>query len=184
MIISITGKPCSGKGTVSKIICNNHNFEYICTGDIFRNFTKEFGFANILEFQQSEKVYDIDKLVDNKTIEIGKTRLKDNIVFDSRLAWHFIPKSYKVFVDVSWDEAANRLISANRSSEQVSNIIEAKNTLINRWEVENKRYSELYNINNLDLNNYDLVVSSDNKTPEEVAEEIYSNYLKFIKNSK
>ena len=32
MIITITGKPCSGKGTVSKEFCKKYNFEYIGTG--------------------------------------------------------------------------------------------------------------------------------------------------------
>ena len=36
-----------------------------------------------------------DKIVDDKTAELGKTSIDKNIVVDSRLAWHFIPKSYK-----------------------------------------------------------------------------------------
>ena len=33
MIITITGKPCSGKGTVSKLFCEKYDFKYICTGE-------------------------------------------------------------------------------------------------------------------------------------------------------
>ena len=180
MIITITGKPCSGKGTVGKLFSEKYNFEYMCTGDIFRHFTKEFGYDNILDFQtNNDKINEIDHMVDNKTTEIGKTRLSENIIFDSRLAWYFIPKSFKVFIDVDWQTAGERLLSANRSNEKVETIDEAIKTLKDRWQAENDRYIELYKTSNLDLSNYDLVISSNNKTPEEIVEEIYNFYIKF-----
>ncbi|MBE5741009.1 MAG: hypothetical protein E7351_00525 [Clostridiales bacterium] len=181
MIITITGKPCSGKGTVSKIFCQKYNFQYMCTGDMFRQFAKEYGFDNILDFQHDERVKIIDNLVDNRTIEIGKTRLDENIVLDSRLAWHFIPNSFKVFIDIDWETAGKRLISANRDSEKVSSLDEAITALKNRWHTENDRYQELYSTDNLNSKNYDFIIDSANLTPEEIAEKIYENYKKFIK---
>ncbi len=183
MIITITGKPCSGKGTVSKLFCKKYNFEYICTGDIFRDLAKQNGYDNILQFQLDYDIKKIDNLVDTKTTEIGKTRINENIIFDSRLAWHFIPQSFKVFIDVSWDIASQRLISANRENEKVSSVEESEQALINRWQIENERYLELYNTNNLNLKNYDLVINSDNKSPEEIVEIIYNSYKKLCKNT-
>jgi len=182
MIITITGKPCSGKGTVSKIFCKKYNFEYVCTGDMFRELAKSYGYDDILEFQKDEVCKNADEIVDNKTSELGKTSIDKNIVVDSRLAWHFIPKSYKVFIDIDWETAGERLINANRSNEQAKDITSAINKLKNRWQEENSRYLELYNTNNLNLNNYNLVISSKNKSPEEVADIIYENYLNHIKN--
>ena len=156
MIITITGKPCSGKGTASKLFCNKFHFEYIGTGNMFREFAKQYGYDSILEFQQkSDKIKDIDKLIDDKTTEIGKTRLNDNIVFDSRLAWHFIPNSFKVFIDVDDNIAAERLIGANRDTENAQTPEQAMQQLQERWQTENLRYQQIYNTNNLNLNNYD-----------------------------
>lgn len=184
MIITITGKPCSGKGTVSKILCEKFNFEYICTGDMFRNLAKQNGYASILEFQTNYKnIKEIDNIIDNQTIEIGKTRINDNIVFDSRLAWHFIPKSFKVFIDIDWQSAGERLLNANRDSEKVLDLNSAIKALQSRWETENARYMELYNTNNLDLNNYNYVISSKGLTPEQVANKIYEEYKKFMQNA-
>lgn len=184
MIITITGKPCSGKGTVSKLFAQKYNFEYICTGDMFRECAAKLGFASVLEFQQNYKdILSFDKQIDNQTAEIGKTRINENIIFDSRLAWHFIPNSFKVFIDIDWDTAAKRLLTANRSSEKVSDIQSAKQTLLDRWEEENSRYLKLYQTNNTNSNNYDLVISSSNLTPEEVAEKIYEEYKKFMQNA-
>ena len=183
MIITITGKPCSGKGTTSKLFCQKYNFEYIGTGNMFREFAKQYGYDNILEFQQkSDKIKDIDNEIDNKTIEIGKTRLNDNIVFDSRLAWFFIPNSFKVFIDIDDDTAASRLLNANRDTELAQDINQAKKQLQDRWLTENLRYQRIYNTDNLNLKNYDFVISSKNLTPEEIADKIYEEYLNFIKN--
>lgn len=180
MIITITGKPCSGKGAVSKILCERHNFEYVCTGNMMRDISKKLGFKSVLEFQLSEQVKSADKIVDGNIIEIGKTRLHENILIDSRLAWHFIPKSFKVFIDVDWNIAGERLLKANREHETSETLEEAVEILQQRWDVENKRYTSTYNTNNLDLSNYDFVVSSNNLSPEELAEVIYNEYLKFM----
>ena len=181
MIITITGKPCSGKGTAAKLFCEKYNFEYLCTGDMFRNFAQKFGYNNILTFQeQDSRIKEIDKLVDNQTIEIGKTKLNDNIVIDSRLAWHFIPNSFKVFINVSDTVAAQRLHEANRETEKTSTVEEAVQNLKTRWQIENERYLELYNTNNSNLNNYDYVIDSSNLIPEQIVEKIYENYINFV----
>ena len=180
MIITITGKPCSGKGTVSKQFCETYNFKYICTGDMFREFSKQLGYTDILSFQENNKhIKQIDKLVDDKTIEIGKTQINENIVIDSRLAWHFIPNSFKVFIDIDDQTAGERLLNANRETEKAKSLSEAIANLKTRWNVENKRYQELYNVNNLNLENYDFVINSSNLSPAEIIEKIYNAYLKF-----
>lgn len=183
MIITITGKPCSGKGTVAKELCSKFNFEYIGTGNMFREYAKQRGFDNILTFQEQDKeIKEIDKLIDNKIYELGKTRLNDNIVIDSRLAWHFIPNSFKVFIDIDETTAGERLLSSNRETEQASTLAEAIEKLNSRWKVENDRYQELYQIDNLNLKNYDFVINSKDLTPAEIVDDIYVEYQKFLKN--
>ena len=177
MIITITGKPCSGKGTVSKLFCDKHNFEYLCTGDMFRKISLEQS-KDITSIQETEDVKNIDKQVDTYIENLGKARLTDNIVIDSRLAWHFIPKSFKVFIDVDWQTAGERLVQANRESEQYSNKDEAIKALKHRWQIENDRYMELYSVNNLNPEQYDLYINSENKTPEEICDIIYKAYSK------
>lgn len=183
MIITITGKPCSGKGTVAKEFCKTYNFEYICTGDMFRSFAKQFGYDNILTFQEQDpRVKQIDKLVDDKTTEIGLTRSNENIVIDSRMAWHFVPNSFKVFINVDDKVAGERLLGANRETEKTTSLEDAIESLKSRWNVENERYMELYNVNNLNPENYDYIINSSHLTPTEIVDKIYENYKNFTKN--
>ena len=184
MIITITGKPCSGKGTVSKLFCQKYNFNLKSVGDMIRQIALDHGYNNILDFQKNyENMNKIDNMVDNQTAEFGKQNINANVVFDSRLAWFFIPNSFKVFIDVSWEVAGARLIEAKRENEKAKNQTEAIKVLKDRWQSENERYSKLYNTNNLNLDNYNLVISSDNKTPEEIADIIYNEYKKFMQNA-
>ncbi len=179
MIISLTGKPCSGKGAVSELFCEKYNFKHLSGGEMAREVSKKLGLS-IAEFNEDERIKKVDKVVDTNIIKFGKKHLKDDIVFDGRLAWHFIPKSFKVFLDVGWQTAGKRLFSANRENEKASSIEEAVSSLKKRWNAENVRYMELYGVNNLNKNNYDLIIKTDNKTPEQIAEKIYKEYKKFM----
>lgn len=183
MIITLTGKPCSGKGDVGKMFAKKYGFKVVSTGDMFRKAAIELGISNILEIQKTENVKKIDDYVDKKTENLGKRKLKEDILIDSRMAWHFIPKSFKVFLDVDWNIAAERLLGANRETEKVKSKAQAKKVLMERWQVENTRYKELYNVDNLNKYNYNLVLSTDNKSQEEIVEIIYNEYQKFMQNA-
>jgi len=181
MIITITGKPCSGKGTVSKLFCKKYNFELKSIGDMMRQIALDHGYQTILDFQQNyKKMHEIDNMVDEQTANFGKQNINKDVVFDSRLAWYFIPGSFKVFIDVSWNTAGNRLMLANREHEKAESEEQAVKLLKARWQAENDRYTHLYNTNNLNPKNYNIIINSDNKTPEEIADEIYLEYKKFM----
>lgn len=184
MIITLTGKPCSGKSTVAKIFCDNYNFKHISTGNMFREILKDKN-LDILEFQKGTKAQDIDKIIDEESIKIGKTRGHEDILYDSRLGWYFIPNSFKVFLDLNEDEMALRLFNSERDiTEKGKNIKEAKKRVTKRWEYENNRYKKLYKIDNTNMKNYDLIIDTKDKTPDQLANEIFNKYTEFVKNKK
>lgn len=182
MIITLTGKPCSGKGTLAKVLKDKYNFKVYSVGEIFKEEAKKRGLSSE-EFNKlllSDPKY--DNLLDERTVELGKKWKNENVVFDSRLAWHFIPHSFKVFLDLDEDEMAKRLVNSDREGkEKCTDIEEAKRTVIERFNAENVRYQKFYGIDNLDMSNYDLVLSSKNKTPEQLAEIVYNAYKKHFK---
>ena len=61
--------------------------------------------------------------------------------------------------------------------------VDGTETLKERWRTENDRYTKIYNTNNLNPNNYNLVISSNNLTPSEIADKIYKEYKKFMQNA-
>lgn len=181
MIITITGKPCSGKSVVIAYLIEKYGFEKFSGGEVFRRIATERG-IDILELNRRQDTT-IDKLVDEEIAKIGERDIEKNLIFDSRTAWHFIPKSFKVFLDINEDEQAKRLINSGRTNEIVNlSISEAKESLSERWRLENDRYMMLYNFDNRNMNEFNLVIDTSLFSVEQVAELIYSEYLKFVEN--
>ena len=183
MIITITGKPCSGKSAVIDYMTSKYGFEKFSAGAIFRRIATERG-VDILELNRIRDT-SIDKLVDDEIVKVGERDIDKNLIFDSRTAWHFVPESFKVFIDVDGKEQARRLLNSGRNTEKVDiSVDEAMESLNERWELENKRYMTIYGFNNKNKDNYDLVVDNTNLSIEETGEAIYSAYLKYIENKK
>lgn len=180
MIITISGKPCTGKSTMAEIFIKKYGFERVYAGAIFKSVAKEMG-IDILELTGSDKVYAVDYEVDNKLKEIYESRLGENLLIESRTAWSFMPKAFNVFIDVSDDVMAERLFNSDRSEkERGSSVGDARQKVMGRFNNDVNRYKMLYNIDCSNLNNYDLVIDNSHLTPEETADAIFNAYLKYI----
>ncbi len=181
MIITITGKPCSGKSTVARIICEKFGFTHIAVGDIFKQEADKQGMSVEQFNKKCAENPQFDNFVDDKIKELGVQYSGQKYLFDSRLAWHFIPDSFKVYVDLDDDTMAERLANSDREGfEKYTNLDDAKKTLQNRRKLEVERYQNLYDVNLEDLQNYDFVINSKNLTPDEVAGEIITAYKDYI----
>lgn len=183
MNISITGNLGSGKSSICKIL-KEKGFEIISAGSIFRELAVENGMS-VEAFNQKVNQdiqcgdRSVDNMIDQRTAKINQE--KDNIVFDSRLAWNFAPDSFKVFVMVDIDEAAKRVYhdSLRSDSESYNSVKSCKEGLVNRQNLEKKRFKDLYNIDYYEMSNYNLVIESTNVSPESVAEEIIAKFAAF-----
>jgi CMP/dCMP kinase len=170
MIISISGKPGSGKSSVGKIIAGKLNMKYYDMGHFRRQIAKKRGLT-INELNKiGEKDFSTDKEADDFIVE--KAKQEDNFVIVSRTAFHFIPKSFKVFVDVDLDKGAERIFKNSREQEKYKDFKHAKESVENRDLCDGRRYKKYYNIDVFDLSNYDFVIDTTNLTIEQTAEKI------------
>jgi cytidylate kinase len=96
--------------------------------------------------------------------------------------WYAVPESFKVYLRVDIDVAAQRAFkdSDRKSSESFATVEEQKADMQKRFKMENERYWNLYHVRKEDMSNYDLVVDTTNMTPEEVAEVIKREYKKWL----
>lgn len=172
MFITITGELGSGKTTVAKILEKDYGFTFYSTGSIQREIAREKGITT-LELNQlmSNDVNNIyDRMIDERTVEISRSNQDRDVVFDSRMAWHFADRSFKVYVTVDAYMAAERVIGANRGAvEQYGSLEEAAESLRRRKQLEDSRFAEIYSVHTTDFSNYDLIVDSTFITPEELA---------------
>lgn len=179
-IISLSGDLASGKGTVSNILTADLNYGIYRNGEYFRKLAKEMG-MDVTSFNVYVKEHpEIDRQIENSAAEYAKQN--DNFVIDARLGWYAVPESFKVYLKVDLDVSAQRAFydEKRKSTEKFNTVEEQKQDIIRRYNYENERYWNLYRIRKNDMSNYDLVVDTTDKTPEEVAKIIEEEYSKWL----
>ena len=103
--------------------------------------------------------------------------MDSKIILDGRMSFYCQPNSFKVFLDVSDDEAARRIFNdKNRIGDEYASLEAVKETTIKRNLDNIQRFKELYHIDISDKANFDLVVDTDGKTPQQVADEIIEKF--------
>jgi len=171
MIITISGKPGSGKSAVAKLVAKKLKLKHYSIGDFMREIAKEKGISLLELGKIAEKETWIDKLLDKKQIELGKKG--DNFIIDSRLGFHFIPNSIKIFLDVSLDISAKRIFNCKRKLEKENlTIKKTEENIKKRIRSEKLRYKKYYNLDCYDKKNYDVVVDTNEISAKEVTEKI------------
>ena len=171
MIITISGRPGSGKSVVASGVAERLGIPHVSAGDFMREMAAERG-VSILELSRSaEGTDDIDREIDARTVRLAEER--DDFVMDARLGWHFIPDSLKVFLDVSLDEAARRVYEAGRGSETENVDLSATRDAIElRTESERVRYYDYYGLDYTKPEQYDLVIDTSNLSVDEVVSRV------------
>jgi len=177
MIITINGDEGSGKTTVAKKLAEKLNFTRYTTGEIFREMSRKRGLSLVEYLKMGETDPSIDKEVDDYVIKLSKEQ--DNFIIDSRVAWHFISDSLKIYLKVDEEEGAKRIYeeilkkdNRNETKKPPASVDYVMKKVQERRETDNKRYMQYYGINIRDKSNYDIVVDTTNLNPDQVFEEV------------
>ena len=170
--ITISGVIGSGKSTVAKMLAKKLGWQYYSTGMAQRKIADEMCITTLELNALSVKDKSIDERIDAvfKNPPWGKS----DCVVDSRLAFHFIPKSFKVCLTVQ-DEVSGRRIYHDtlRSGEQkYHSIQEAIQSAQKRRALENKHFKKNYGLDIDNKDNFDLVVDTTHLTSEQVCQVI------------
>jgi cytidylate kinase len=178
--ITIAGDLGSGKSTVANHLISNIDYRIESAGLIFRRLAEQHGMTakEFNQFIESNPKY--DNMVDDTIKEMGAK--EENIIFDSRLAWYFVPKSFKIYMYVDVDTATERIFNdTGRVSESYSDMTTAKKEIIERRQSEVLRYKTFYNIDINNFKNYDFIIDTSYATKDEVNEAVLSNFRAFEK---
>ena len=173
-IVTLSGDIGGGKSSVARILAERLNFQLISAGAIQREIATGMGLTTLQLNERSAKDRSVDDRIDSHTQRLGETG--NQIIVDSRLAWHFIPSAFKVFLSVDPEVGAGRVFDASRSDEKHSSLAEALENNRSRTQLETTRFLALYGIALRDYGNYDLVVDTSFVLPEQVAEVIESSF--------
>jgi cytidylate kinase len=182
-IITIAGKPGSGKSTTSKRIASELGLAHYSSGDFFRAISKERGVDLLTANKEAETDTSIDERVDSMLRDLGDTQ--DNFVVDSRMAWHWMPYSFRVYLDLDLTVAAARILEslddARLEHETIpTDVAGYAQDLETRLASESKRYQTLYRADPYNTANYDLVVDTAVNGPDAVITTITNAYQRWL----
>ena len=181
MIIAISGNPGSGKSTVAKKLAKKLGWPRFYGGGI-RRMKAQFLGLTLAEYNKlGEKNKNTDIEVDNYLKQI--TGQHKNCIIESRTAWHLMPDSIKIYIDVDEKIGAARVFAElkkhnKRNEDKKLNTLKAVlRSHRQRKQSDNKRYKKYYHFNLYDKKNYDFILDTTKLNKKQVFDQTY-NYLK------
>ena len=169
-IIVMSGDIGSGKSSVATELKQLTGFDIIGTGTIQRAIATRRGLTTLELNKISQTDRSIDDEIDSYVVETGKTQ--DRLILDSRLAWHFIPTAFKVFLAVDPVVGAERVFNASRNDEHNPSLAVTLENNLKRQAIEDQRFHQLYNVNFRKYGNYDLIIDTSYASPTAIATKI------------
>lgn len=183
-IITISGKPGSGKSSTADRVAELLRYTRHSSGDFVRKILKEEKMTLSEYNERAEDEHALDERVDQALRELRDDK---DIVIDSRLGFYWIPESFKVYLDLDMDVAAARIFKdavsnagRARGSGLAKSIGDVNAQVKERMNEERSRFRRLYGIDPYNTEHFDLIVDTSRHSPETVALTVFDTYKKWL----
>jgi predicted cytidylate kinase len=168
MLITISGEPGSGKTTVARLLARELGLPHVYAGDLYRQEAKRRG-LDLEQFNAlCEKDHSVDRALDAAMTERAR---QGNVVLEGRLAGYFAAQegldSLKVWLTASDETRARRV--AQREDGRWEKVLEENRS---RHLSDARRYRQIYGFDLADIGVYDLVLTTDDATPEDLVAQL------------
>ena len=174
-VVTISGELGSGKSTVARVLADRLGWLYYSTGMAQRTIANEMGITTI----ELNKLAITNRSIDEKIDAVFKNPPWGNkpCIVDSRLAFYFLPNSFKVCLTVDPLVAAKRIFhDKTRSGEsKYKTIKQAMEAREKRRELELKHFIKNYKLDIENQYNFDLVIDTSLLNVEQVCDIILSH---------
>jgi cytidylate kinase len=183
-IITLSGKPGSGKSSTADRVAEMLGYTRYSSGDFVRSITHKQNITLSEYNKRAESKPEIDHHIDE---ELRKLRDHQDIIIDSRLGFYWIPESFKVYLDLNSEVAiarifkdANQNLLRSESGEGSASMNDVIDQVEERMRSERTRFKKLYGINPYSIEHFDLVIDTAQHSPQTVALTIFDTYKKWL----
>jgi cytidylate kinase len=183
-IITISGKPGSGKSSTADKVAELLGYTRHSSGDMVRTVLKRHGMTLDEYNESAETNHDLDAEIDE---QLRSLRDQEDIVVDSRLGFYWIPESFKVYLDLDLDVATARIFKDTVENKSRSDVGEGGSSLPDvarqvreRMDNERGRFRQLYGVDPYAEHHFDLIIDTSRHNPHSVAVTVFDNYKDWL----
>jgi len=186
-IITISGKPGSGKSSTADRTAELLGYTRHSSGDMVRRFVAE----HKMTLSEYNKLAGEDPTLDEKVDQqLRDLRDHDDIVVDSRLGFYWIPESFKVYLDLDITAATKRIytdassnIRRQETGEGTGGLAHLAVEVRERMEQEQRRFQTMYHIDPYSLEHFDLIIDTAGHNPKSVSVTVCEAYKRWLKSN-
>lgn len=183
-IITLSGKPGSGKSSTADKLAELLNYTRHSSGDMVRQILSQSRMTLEEYNSRAETNHNLDAKVDDKLRDL---RDKEDIVVDSRLGFYWIPESFKVYLDLDLEVATARIFkdavsnsmrkSVGTSSSSLSDVSrQVRERMLN----EQSRFRQMYGVDPYEKSHFDFIIDTSRNDPQTVAIAIFDAYKDWL----
>jgi cytidylate kinase len=183
-IITISGKPGSGKSSTADRVAELLGYTRHSSGDMVRRILAEKHMTLEAYNAQADTDHDLDSKVDEALREL---RDEEDIVVDSRLGFYWIPESFKVYLDLDLDLATARIFKDTVSNSMRSDVgtnaaslPEVSRQVRERMLGEQSRFKRLYGVDPYDTSHFDFIIDTSRQNPQSVSIAVFDAYRTWL----
>jgi cytidylate kinase len=183
-IITISGKPGSGKSSTADRVAELLGYTRYSSGDIVRKIVAKQRMTLEQYNTAAEGNYSLDEKIDE---ELRRLREQRDIIIDSRLGFYWIPESFKVYLDLDLEVATARIFkdSVNNqgrkeAGEGGSSLSDVARQVRTRMNNEQHRFKTMYGTDPFNTQNFDLVIDTSRHDPQTVAITVFDIYREWL----
>ena len=165
-VITVAGYIGSGKSEVCRELSSRTGWPTVSAGALLRKMASDRGIS-VLEMNRYATSHpEVDLEIDQRVSDLKQS--SEPVIVDSRMAWFFLPSSFKVYLVVEPLVAAQRVFRATRPDEVHSSVPSTLAEIEKRRQLERERYGKLYTVDSERWGNYDLIVDTTSASPQDV----------------
>lgn len=183
-IITISGKPGSGKSSTADKVAELLGYTRHSSGDMVRRVLAKHHMTLEEYNKKASEDHDLDAEVDE---QLRALRDKKDIVIDSRLGFYWLPESFKVYLDLDLEIATARIFKDTVSNSMRSAVGTSSSSLSDvsrqvrdRMLTEQSRFRQLYGVDPYDKSHFDLVIDTSRQNPQSVAIAVFDAYRDWL----